>query len=1013
MNKIKQLMLSSLLMISFIGFAQDRTITGTVSDDDSLALPGATVVVEGTNVGVTTDFDGNYEIQASEGDVLVFSYVGFDNLSIEVGKSNVINVTLSSSNKLDEVVVTGITSRSRKRLTSSTVTVSGEQIEGVAMTAPDQALQGRVAGLRVVTTSGTPGAPTSIRIRGEGSLTGSNSPLFVIDGVPVDNGVSNGSLTNDIGLLSLLNPSDIESITVLKDASATAPYGSRGSNGVIVITTKSGSAGEVKYEVSSNYGFQNYALDERPMLTGEQRLELGAETIMNTYGWDKDRATNYVISRFPGVAAWDAGGRVDGDWENAVKVKDAPYQRYNLSASGGNSSENFRASVGYNNTVGTSIGVNFEQINGSFTYRRIAGNVTIETSNRVSNAIQDGQLEGGSYFAAPQMTRVFMAPVHQPKNPDGTWNTNLATSIFNTGYLAENNISRNDATRAISNTGVKIKLADGLRFQTRYAIDYNLGNAHRYQNPTHGGGVTENGYAYQSTSRSFSWNTLNTLSYDKSFGDHNVSATAQFSFGKSKYDFLSSSGENVAADGLVYVTSFGTNRDGTGSFVDTKRLGYVGLLNYSFQDKYIADFSFRRDGSSRFAPGYRMGNFWSGAVAWNITNESFLADNPIINTLRLRASIGETGSNSVGINAYQSLFGYGGSYNDNGAVSPSSYGNGILTWEKQSQMDVGLEYSILGDRVSGTIGYFNRKTSDLLQSVPLSRTTGHSSQTKNVGEVENKGLELELSADVISTDNLTWTIYSNYATLDNKVTKLAKDASGNDINLDGAYNRIRVGEELNGWYLRMWAGVNSQTGVPLYNLGEKADGTIDMATTENYNTALKSPVGNRLPTYSGGLGTRLNWKGLFIDANLYFSGGNKIFERWNWYSQQTGLFSTYYYQGAQVLMNRWQKPGDVTNVPKMQYSTSTSSTGSGSSTRFLYDGDYVRLRDLVIGYNLPRTAAEKIGFEDVQLNVRGLNLLTWVKDDDLQTDPEVRFGGQWEIYTPIIKSVSVGLNLKF
>ena len=282
-----------MMLVSFWGFSQQLTITGNVADDNSLALPGATVLVEGTSNGVTTDFDGNYSIVANVGDVLVFSYVGFDTQTVTVGRDTKINILLNSSNELDEVVVTGITTRNLKRSTSSTVVVDAAQIEGVAMTSPDAALQGRVAGLRVVSQSGTPGSPTSIRIRGEGSISGTNSPLFVIDGVPVVNG-SYSPLTNDLGVLSMINPSDIENITVLKDASATAPYGARGSNGVIVITTKSGSAGEVQFQVTSSYGFQNYAMDERPMLTGNQRLELAGETLMNDYNYTREQATDYV-----------------------------------------------------------------------------------------------------------------------------------------------------------------------------------------------------------------------------------------------------------------------------------------------------------------------------------------------------------------------------------------------------------------------------------------------------------------------------------------------------------------------------------------------------------------------------------------------------------------------------------------------------------------------------------------------------------------------------------------------
>jgi TonB-linked SusC/RagA family outer membrane protein len=1011
MKKLNFFVTLSLVMVSVWGFAQDVTITGNVSDDNSLALPGATVLVEGTSNGVTTDFDGNYSISASVGDVLVFSYVGFDSKSTTVGNSSKINVQLNSSNELEEVVVTGITSRDRKRLTSSSVVVSSELIEGIALSSPDQALQGRVAGLRVATTSGTPGAPQEIRIRGEGSISGSNSPLFVIDGVPVNNSTISPLLT-DMGILSMINASDIESITVLKDASATAPYGARGSNGVIVITTKSGTAGEVKYNLTTSYGFQNYALDERRMLNGNERLELGAETLINDYGWDKERATNYALANFAGAAAWDAGGRVDGNWEDLIKVKDAPYQSYDLSASGGSAQENFRMSVGYKNTVGTSVGTDFESISGSFTYRRKAGKVDIISSNRVTNSVQNGIHEGGSYFGAPQANRIFMSPFQQPKNPDGTWNINLTTSVFNTLYLAEKNIQQNDGTRMISNTTVNYKFTDDLKFSTRVALDYVLGASHEYRNQFHGDGAGSGGYSYQSTNRTQTLALTNTLSYDKTFNDvHFISALAQMEWQKNKSTTNSSSGQGVAAEGLYYVGSFGSNQSAYGGLSDWKQLSYLGLLNYSYMDKYIADFSFKNEGSSRFALGYRFGNFWSAGVAWNVTNENFLSDNKVINNLKFRASIGETGSNSVGLNAYQSLFGYGNSYNDQGAVYPSSFGNLLLSWEKQTLYDIGIDFGLFDNRITGSVGYYNKNTNDLLQSVPLSTTSGHSSQTQNVGEVENKGIEIELSADILRLGDFSWNVYGNYATNDNEVLALAKDAQGNDLNLDGSYNRTRAGEGIGVWYIRGWAGVDSATGDPRYYKGGATDPSMEIVNS--YGAASQAVQGNRIPTYSGGIGTRLNFKNFYLDGNFYFQGGHKIFERWSWYSESTNLLSTRYYQGAAKLLERWQKPGDITEVPRMRWSTSTSGTGSGTTTRFLHDGDFIRLRDVVMGYSLPQKIANRLGLDNVGFSVRGLNLFTWVKDPDLTVDPETRNTGAFEIFTPPLKSISVGVNLKF
>ena len=609
MKKLVKLFSLLFLITGLVGFAQG-TISGTVSDSEGLPLPGATVVVQGTSIGVTSDFDGNYSISASSGDVLVFSYVGYESQTITVGVSSTVNVALTSSTELEEVVVTGITSRERQRLTSNAVVVGSELIEGIAVTSPDQALMGRVAGLRIVGLSGTPGAPQQIRIRGEGSISGSNSPLFVIDGVPVNNGTISPLLT-DMGILSMINAADIASITVLKDAASLAAYGARGSNGVVVITTKKGSAGEVQFNVQSQYGFQNYAMDERPMLTGNQRLTLGAETIMNTYGWTKERATNYVLSAFPGAGAWDAGGRVDGNWEDLIRVDDAPYQNYNISATGGSATENFRIGVGYRQQTGTSIATDFESVNGSIYYKKVAGKVTLETNNRVSNAIQNGIHEGSSYFGAPQMTRMFMSPYQQPKNPDGTWNIALSTSVFNTPYLAEKNIQRNDGTRALSNSKVTYNISDNLKISSRYAIDFTLGVSHEFRDPNHGDGNSRNGTSYQAVDRAFLWQTVNEIEYNQVFGDneHFISALLRQSFSKNKSNFQSSFGENVAAEGLYYVASFNTNESAYGDFGDYKELGYLALANYSYKDKYVVYISFRNDGSSRFASGYRFGHF--------------------------------------------------------------------------------------------------------------------------------------------------------------------------------------------------------------------------------------------------------------------------------------------------------------------------------------------------------------------------------------------------------------------
>jgi TonB-linked SusC/RagA family outer membrane protein len=557
---------------------------------------------------------------------------------------------------------------------------------------------------------------------------------------------------------------------------------------------------------------------------------------------------------------------------------------------------------------------------------------------------------------------------------------------------------------------------DGLKVSTTFGIDYINANVHQYESPEHGGGLSENGTSDMTNTRVFNWTTQNNINYDKTFGDneHFLSVLLSQRYQKNKSLSNYSYGENVAAMGLIYPSSFQTNQASAGSFSDWTNLSYLALVNYSYLDKYILDLSFRNDGSSRFASDVRFGNFWSAGAAWNISSENFLADNKVISNLKLRASYGQSGNNAISLNQYQALFSYGGSYNDSGTVTPSSFANPIISWETANLTDVGIDLGLFSGRVTASVNYYVKETEDLLQSVPLSLTTGHSSYTMNVGTVRNQGIEIEFDADVVKAGDFTWNLYGNYATNDNEIMSLAQDANGEDINLDGGYNASRVGRSIGAWFLRTYGGVDASDGRPYWITGgdESPEEGYSEEVTYAMTSALQSWAGERIPTYSGGIGTRFSFKGLSVDANFYFTGGHKIYERWGWYSMQTGLLSTRYYQGDQRLLDRWQQPGDVTDVPKMIWSTSTTTSGSGNSTRFLYDGDFVRLRDLTVNYSLPKSLLGNSGLDGVNVFVKGLNLLTWTKDD-LPIDPEIRTNGSWEIYTPILKSVSLGLNLKF
>ena len=408
----------------------------------------------------------------------------------------------------------------------------------------------------------------------------------------------------------------------------------------------------------------------------------------------------------------------------------------------------------------------------------------------------------------------------------------------------------------------------------------------------------------------------------------------------------------------------------------------------------------------------RFGNFWSAGVAWNASEEAFVKNLEFISNLRFRGSYGLSGSNGVGLNSYQALLSYDADYADQGAVYPSQYGNSNLTWEKNNTLDVGTDFGFFNDRITGSFAYFYKKTFDLLQNVPITRTSGHSNITQNIGVVENKGVEAMLNVAILRGTGVNWSISANLATVQNKVLELAVDAAGKEIMITTGQRRTAVGQPIYAWYTRKYAGVNPDNGLPQWYLnGENDEGGV----TNNYydpNIKLAFQGESALPKISGGFGTHADFKGLFLDVNFFFAGGHKVFEDWSFYTHHSGIYSLLYYNGVNALMDRWQESGDETDVPKVLYS-GTANNASRPSTRFLFDGDYMRLKDIVLGYSLPSSIENKIHFSDVTIFARGTNLWTWVKDKRLEYDPEVRADGYTRLTTPPVKSIVFGLNLKF
>lgn len=1032
----KLLMLFTLFLVTAaLALSQTVQITGIVtSSQDGSPIPGVAVTVPGTTIGVVTDVNGRYTLNVpTTATSLQYSFLGMLTVTEQIAGRTVINVSMAEDRQaLGEVIVLGYSTRGKNQITGSTVQVSAEELKQTPVTSIEQTLQGKVAGLVINTTSGTPGSVQQMRIRGVSSLSATNTPLLVIDGVPSIMGDVTGSTAfSSLTTMAALNANDIESITVLKDASATSAYGARGSNGVIVITTVKGKEGRTRFNLSANYGFQNKATPGRKELTAAQRFELWLEGLINSRGaangfstpegaWAYAQA-NPGLTGYGGPTGykqWDDAGRPEGDWGNAVLNKNAPTYNVSLSASGGEAGSSFFTSFGYTNTESVAIGNVFERFTGTLNLnRKLSKRARLMSNNTASYTNQDHIfLETSAYFGNPHTLRYFQPPTTTPYNPDGTLNITGMGSMFNILYLQKHNITWNHMTRGITNNTFEFDIIDGLKYRSVASLDFVFNQYKDYRNRIHGDSKDENGTSDASYDSRFNMVFQNSLDYGFKFEDHRVDVKALVEFQKYKSWYISAYGENFITDGLTNIASSGANWDASSSFSDWAQVSYLGMVNYNYLGKYIADFTFRREGSSRFPADRRFGNFWSLGAAWNIAQENFMSDITFIDNLRLRASYGVSGNSGVALNSYQALLSFTGDYAGQGASAPSGYGNPLLTWEKNANYDVGIDFTLFNQRIDGSVAYFKKRTYDLLQSVPLTRTSGHSSITSNIGEMVNTGIEVIMDVGIVKTSKFNLGLNFNAATLHNEVTELAKDGEGEYIAATASASRcIEVGHTYMEWKLQEWAGVDRETGVPLWYVNRAEYGD---STTTNYVNAQRNYLGkSAIPTLTAGGGIRADFMGAYFNANFYYAGGHMVYEDWTGYFWDNGLYATGAYQGVELLMTRWQKPGDggpKALVPKIEHAARPRLSNS-TSTRFMFPGDYIRLKDLVVGYNLPKSVLSKVKVDNASIYMRGTNIWTYAFDEQLRKgfDPETGADGFTGLTTPPIKSIVFGLNVNF
>ncbi len=970
---------------SLVKIIMQNPITGTVVDNTGYPLPGATVLIRGTDTGVQTDFDGNFTIQAKPGDILVISYVGFETVEVTATKKPLKVALLESVNQLNEVIITGYGVQRKSRVTGSAANLDLSAITGVPRAAVQESIQGNIAGVLVTSSSGQPGATPNVRIRGVGSFD-SAFPLYVIDGFQ----------TTDAGVIASLNPNDIEAISVLKDAASTSIYGTRGANGVIVIQTKSGRDGKTKVSYSTQSGFTSATVADRfkPLNTSELQ-ELLVEGVQNAGIRNTDtEALDFLVSN-------GFNPDIDTDWYDLI-TRDGLYQQHDLSVRGGGEKTRFFLSGGYFNQEGIILGSGFERMNSRLKLdHHFSDRLKTSAYMSYNKSISKVRPTGGA-FANPVRSIYRLRSDISPFNDDGTFNFDF-NNTHNPIAQAQQEIRRNITHRILAGANLSYDIIDGLAYES--VINMNQTFQDQFLRlPAGFGDGRPTGRGEQDSNFLFTWLFRNMLKYNKSWNDHNVSAFAGYELQKVRNKFSDLTVENIP-DGFEDL-----NNGSLPTLASTEKvqsgLNSVFLnAEYSFADTYLISGSIRRDGSSSFGSNNRYANFWSVGVGWNIANESFMDALGFINTLKFRASYGENGNDPV--SGIFNLFSVN-DYDGNPGLVFSDLGNPDIKWEVNKPLNIGLDYSFFNGRILGSFDWYKRETTDLLRNRPISATNGDTSIAENIGSMENTGIEFDVTTrNLIETNHgFSWNTNFNITINRNEVTKL----SGDNEPIIGTTSIIAVGEDFETFYLPVYAGVDPANGNALWYTDETRS-----EITANYNNADQAIIGRATPDFYAGLRNTISYKGLSLDFQLYTAWGGLVYDTWNRFTNSDGSrrLATTGNVSRGTYERRWQRPGDITDVPAFVYGNTQTGSSSQRSSRFIYDGSYVRLREVSLAYQLPNSAIGVIGLSTARIYLKGNNLYTFLKDDRLERDPEAGSDGRLNQEIPISKAIFLGLDITF
>lgn len=1014
-----------LLFASAAAFAQGRVVTGTVtSGDDGLPLPGASVVVKGTTIGTATDLDGKFSLNVPQGSsVLVVSFTGFTAQEASVGNRSVVDVVLQADiASLGEVIVTGYGTQPKREVTGAVSSVKGDVIQNLPVQSFDRALQGRAAGVQVRSANGLPGGAVNIRIRGVGSINAGNEPLFIVDGVQLNNR-SDAAFTQS-NPLAFLNPNDIESMEILKDAASAAIYGSQAANGVVIITTKKGKQGKARFEFNA-FGGQTQPMKFLDVLGGAEWYGMRREAFQNSGVANPEANALNNMGRLPSdwqqrtPAELEAIGQAlpTYDWQREV-MGNGSLQNYELSVSGGDQKTTFFLSGSYNYQESSFKPVNFER--GTFRValgHQATSRLHLETNINLSTFQQNLPFAvSGSFLGSPAFSASAVLPHNAIYNEDGSFNQAIAGVLGQNVVLVNaynSGVQRNNTV--VGNFVATYKILDNLSFRSLFGIDYRLLQGEQFRDPRtpDGAGVSGRGNVQADWRTRFI--TTQTLNWNKTYNSvHNLSAIFGLEYVSETREGFSGAGIGFPTFQFRTIQSAATPETLSGFWTGYRRAGVFASANYDYKKKYLATVTARYDGSSRFGENNRFGLFPSIRLGWNVVEEDFLKSSEAVSDLKLRASFGLTGNDQIDNFAARGLYGGGGNYAGSAGIFPAQLGNPNLGWETNQTLNFGLDYGFFSNRVTGAIDVFDRRTKDLLLEQPLLWTNGFGVIANNVGELQNKGIEFEVRTVNIDKSGFKWTSSFNFTYIENQIVSLF-DGLEFLNSPAGANFQYRVGQPIGNPafpgtpapgvnFVQMYAGVNPATGRPMWF---DANGNITYLPL----AADRQFFGSSLATHFGGFNNTFTYKGFELTAFFTYEYGAIVSDGQYGFLRENGTRLTLNAL-REVNDRRWTEPGQITDIPRnLTTNAGNEARGAGRNTgsAALLRADFIRLAQLTLGYSFNPTLIRRMGLERARLFVQGFNL--WTYADYPGYDPEFVGAGTGQI--PLTRNYTVGVQIGF